>query len=494
MTTYKSVIIDESKKFPGVKLRSPVILAICLAISGLLLTGCRGDSQDHAESPVIILGLDGIEWNFVLPMLKKGRLPNIAKLMERGYYGELETFKPTFSPVIWTSIATGKIHKKHGIRSFFRRLRDNRGRKTKKAAALVKSTDRKTKALWNILSDYNKNIWSIGWWMTFPVEEINGVMVSQTNTLPQLDTPRGMNEKIWKGMLIKGVRGQVYPPGLQKEMITILREVDKQLPFLLKQVFGEFRFPLSPLGKRLWDNCRWSFRADITYYRILLKLADEGSIPDLTLLYFGGPDVIGHRFFRYKHPELYRHKPTKEQISNFGTIIQDYYAYCDQVLGQLLEIYGPDVTVFIISDHGMDPVNLEEEFNPDDPWNESTSGGHDNNPPAFFLAAGPFIRKLPMNKPLQNLTRQDLENVCTVYDITPTILAMMRIPIGKDMDGKIVTKIFSDEFRLYSQPDAIATHDTAEFLVTQKRKKKEASSHPNEKKRLEQLRSLGYIK
>jgi predicted AlkP superfamily pyrophosphatase or phosphodiesterase len=471
------------KKF----LRQTVILIFCLLIVALFLSGCGGSSQDRAQGPIIILGLDGIEWDFVLPMIKKGRLPNIVKLMKRGYYGELETFAPALSPSIWTSIVTGKVVKKHGISGFFRRFSGS-GKIT-----LIKSTDRKTKALWNILSDYNKSVWSVGWWITFPVEKINGIMVSQTNALPQLDTPRGRNEKIWKGTLLKGVNGQVYPPRRQNEMITILNEVDEDLPALLKRIFGEFRFPLSQLGQRLWDNCRWAFRADTTYYRILGKLVKEDPLPDLTLLYFGGTDVVGHRFLRYMHPELYKHKPTKEQITNFGTIIEDYYAYCDRILEELLEIYGPDATFFVISDHGMDPINLDAEFNPDAPWNANTSGGHKDNPPAFFLAAGPHIRKLPMNKPLQNLTRQDLEKVCTVFDITPTILAMLRIPIGKDMDGKVVKKIFRDEFPIDIQPPPVPTHDTPEFLTNQKKRKKQKFISPEEKERLEQLRSLGYI-
>lgn len=474
------------KKFQSIKLRLTLLLIICPVIVILLAGGCGEYKQGREKKPVIILGLDGFEWDFVLPMIKKKQLPNMVKLMKRGYYGELETFAPTFSPAIWTSIVTGKIHKKHGISNFFHYLPN-------KKITLVKSTDRKTKAIWNIVSDYKMSVWSIGWWITFPAEEINGIMVSQTNTLPELDTPRGRNEKIWKGTLVKGIKDQVYPPGRHVEMISLLREVDQELPALQKQIFGEFRYPLSPLGKRLWDNCRWSFRADTTYYRIVRKLVKEGSVPDLTLLYISGPDVVGHRFLRYMRPEFFRHKPTKEQISNFGTIIENYYAYCDRLLEQLMGIYGPDVTFFIISDHGMDPVNLEVEFNPDDPWNANISGGHKNKPPGFFLASGPLICNLSMEKSLQNMNRQDLQKVGTVFDITPTILTLMGIPIGKDMDGMVLTKIFRDEFRLDLLPPAVATHDTPGFLARQKKRKKKNIINPDEKERLEQLRSLGYI-
>ncbi len=62
--------------------------------------------------------------------------------------------------------------------------------------------------------------------------------------------------------------------------------------------------------------------------------------------------------------------------------------------------------------------------------------------------------------------------------------------IGKDMDGRVLTKIFRDEFRIDRQSAAIDTHDTSEFLA---RRGIKALPHPGEKERLEQLRSLGYI-
>jgi len=49
--------------------------------------------------------------------------------------------------------------------------------------------------------------------------------------------------------------------------------------------------------------------------------------------------VVSHRFWRYMQPDIYRHKPTQEQIANLGTVIEDYYAYIDMTLGQLVKHY-----------------------------------------------------------------------------------------------------------------------------------------------------------
>ena len=127
-------------------------------------------------APLLVIGVDGLEWNVVLTMLREGSLPNLAQLMRQGIYGQLKTLRNPDSPAVWTSVATGKIPAKHGIVAFTRR--DDEGNRQ-----LYNNGDRKTKALWNILSDYRKRVAVIGWWMTYPVEEINGIMVAQTNTL-----------------------------------------------------------------------------------------------------------------------------------------------------------------------------------------------------------------------------------------------------------------------------------------------------------------------
>lgn len=479
--------VRKSRSHGGATFPPALILIFFAAALAFLSGACGRSRQDRARDSIIILGLDGLEWDFVLPMLKKDRLPNLAKLMRQGYFGELGTITPTLSPAIWTSIATGKNPGKHGIRSFFRYVSGNSN------PALLQSADRKTKAIWNILSDYEKSIWSIGWWMTFPAEEINGIMVSQTNTLPKEGTPRGRDKKIHKGTLVKNMKGQVFPAGRQDEMMAILRQVDEDLPGLLRATFGTFRYSFSALEALMWENCRWAFRADDTYHRITIRLAKKSPLPDLTMLYLGGPDVTAHRYLRYARPEFFRHKPSKEQMANFGGIIEGSYAYCDRILGELMELGGPEATFFIISDHGMEAKNQDAEFNSDDPADAITSGGHKNAPPGFFLAAGPNILKMPVKKSLSSLTRLDITRVGTVLDIAPTVLAMLRIPVGKDMDGRVITEIFRAGFHIDRQPPAVASHDTAGFFSLQKKRKRGYAPDQDVTERLEQLRSLGYL-
>ena len=153
--------------------RNGLVLFVALP-AGLGLAGVHGCGRDRAPAgagagdraaaespPVMLIGADGVEWNLVLPMLAEGRLPNIRGLMERGSYGLLETIIPTSSPIIWTTIATGKSRQQHGINGFV--YHDPR---RPDAPEIYTSADRTTSAIWNMVSAQDKRANVIGWWMT----------------------------------------------------------------------------------------------------------------------------------------------------------------------------------------------------------------------------------------------------------------------------------------------------------------------------------------
>ena len=454
------------------------------------MLACYGEAEQGASSgsppaagSILLVGIDGLEWNVMLPMLREGRLPTFSALIERGRYGLLESFIPTESPVIWTSVATGKQPRKHGIQGFAHRDPQN-----PRQLVLYDNRDRKTVALWEILSDHQRRVACIGWWMTHPVDPVSGVMVAQTNTSAQLDTREGRN--IWKGTLRKGVPDQVHPPERQDEMISILEQVDAELPDLTRRIFGEFPHPLRLLGQRLWDNTQWAFRADATYVRIALLLAGERPLPDLTLLYLGGPDIVGHRFWRYMKPDPFLHRPAFEEIENFGSVIEDYYAYVDAALGKLASAYGNETTLIVVSDHGMHAHNLTARFDRDHPPADVSSGHHREAPPGVFFAAGPIIHSEGAARPPPVLSRDDLRTVGSVLDLAPTLLAAFRIPTAADMDGRVIHELFTEDFRIAEQPPPVPTHDTEAFFA---RRARPSAAHPGHDERVEQLEALGYI-
>ena len=432
------------------------------------------------RTPVLLIGVDGMEWSVVEPLLAQGKLPAIRRLMDRGTYGYLTTIDPTFSPVIWTSIATGKVPAKHGIENFVYTVSVG----GKEEPRVYTSGMRKTKAFWNILSDQGRTVDCIGWWITYPAEPIHGVMVSQTNTTA---AARDSAKAIWKGTLLKGVEGQVSPPARQAAVMATLDAVDKALPAITRQIFGAFRHPLDPFGRLLWDETQWAFRADATYVRVAKDLLAQREPFDVFAVYIGGPDVVSHRFWQYAHPGEFAHPPDRDQIENFGKIIDDYYVYTDRVIGELLATQRPDVDVIVLSDHGFHAINQTRTFSAQDSPFDRNSGNHLDGPPGVLIAAGRDILRAHAGSGAQRSARPVLGSV---LDVTPTLLALQGIAVGRDMDGSPMKTIIRPE-RLAAAPITfVETHDT-ESWIAQRASRKEASDDDAE--RLEQLRSLGYI-
>lgn len=132
---------------------------------------------------VVIIGLDGMEPTLVERYMAEGRMPNFARLRERGCYHRLGTTLPALTPVAWASFLTGSNPGKHNIFDFL--TRDKRtylpalssvqitaGRRPKMRLL------RKGKPFWNLLGEHGifSNIIRVP--ITFPPERLRGVLLS----------------------------------------------------------------------------------------------------------------------------------------------------------------------------------------------------------------------------------------------------------------------------------------------------------------------------
>lgn len=459
--------------------RTPLALALLAALVPSLGCGSR-----EAQPPVLVVGVDGFEWDVALPLLAAGRMPHLAGLMQRGTYGLLETSQPTFSPVLWTTIATGKEPQAHGIGGFVKPRRS-----PKEPQALFSNADRRTKAVWNIASDAEREVAVVGWWMTFPAEPVNGVMVAQTNTAEQADVAGARN--IWKGALVRDVPGQVWPRAREAEVWSTFDAAAARLDDTEREIFGTFEHPHSELAQRLWENCSWAFRADAVYADLTAGFLGESVGRDLTLVYLGGPDVVGHRFWRWREPSRFADRPPEGEVADLGDVIDDYYVYVDAVLGRLLAAAAPDTRVLVIADHGMHAVNLERQFDDDAPTGDVNSGHHLDAPPGIVVAAGPGLRSADSALDLATLRKQDLPRLAHILDVAPTLLALLDLQPGQDMPGEPAPALL-DDARLSAARarGRVATHDTPQWTAQHAALE---VVDPGEAERLLQLQRLGYV-
>src|SRR5262249_5905138 len=149
--------------------------------AGTLGTGSGGAGGVGAECPlmgrwspppwgVLLIGIDSADWDLADPLIKSGALPHLGQLRDRGAWGPLRSMKPTLSPILWTTIATGRRPEDHGIIDFL--MKDP----ASGAEVPISRTLRRVKALWNIASDLSIPNTTIGWWATWPAEQVTGAM------------------------------------------------------------------------------------------------------------------------------------------------------------------------------------------------------------------------------------------------------------------------------------------------------------------------------
>ncbi|HUM45439.1 MAG TPA: alkaline phosphatase family protein, partial [Chitinophagales bacterium] len=58
---------------------------------------------------ILLIGWDAADWKVINPLMDNGLMPTLNKMVNEGVIANLATLDPPLSPILWTSIATGKL-------------------------------------------------------------------------------------------------------------------------------------------------------------------------------------------------------------------------------------------------------------------------------------------------------------------------------------------------------------------------------------------------
>lgn len=99
-----------------------------LVLLGITCGACA--PQPAGRSPLVVfIGADGATPEVIDELRSAGRLPAFERLIRTGTYGKMQSLaarrilseddrRRYASPIVWTTIATGKVPEKHGVRDF----------------------------------------------------------------------------------------------------------------------------------------------------------------------------------------------------------------------------------------------------------------------------------------------------------------------------------------------------------------------------------------
>ena len=432
----------------GTNRRSAALRAALLGMA--LATACA--PAPEPERRALVIGIDGATQAVLTPLMRAGRVPHMTRLAESGVYGELISARPLHSPRIWNTIATGKTPTRHGILSFT--FDSPKGERR-----LYLSRHRKVPAIWNILSEHGLTVSAINWWNTWPPERINGVMVSDHFFPGQLSG---------RESLFRAGGGEGGPSVSPVDWEARAQQAAEATPAAV--AFD------NPFGER-GDLPDWAnlesltdvFETDRRVAQVALEIS-EADDPRVLLVYFPGIDRVCHFLWigmddPEKYPPEFRLSPS--QMAAARAAVENYYVYTDAMIGRLLEAYGDDDLVMVLSDHGFEA----QPFGKPGEGPLVLTGGHES-PAArdgVLLARGAGIE-----------AGGGLDGM-SIRDIAPTLLAWLGLPAGADMDGAPAGWLGEGPFA------QVASYDGIEI------EREKAGSSEVEGDIVEQLRGLGYL-
>ena len=385
----------------------------CLAVLALpILLAC---GQAQVQGRVVVVALDGLDPDVLDLLMQEQKLPSFSALRQQGAWGRLRSLKPLLSPVVWTTIATGRTPLDHHI-SDFTALDRATGERVP-----VTSRMRTVKALWNIFSDQGRTAAVIGWWATWPAESIQGTIVSDRLCYHFLF------EQGFRGA--EDTTGLISPSARFQELSRLVRR-PADLPADRVAAFLDGEAPAFSRPFEFKDDLshfRWALATAESYADIGLRLWTSDS-PDLLMVYVEAADTVSHL---YGH--LFRAGKLageiEEQRRRFGHAVERTYQFIDRLVGQYMQNIDDHTTLVVLSDHGFmlgalpeDPSHLRD-------LRRVSAANHRLD--GVLIMYGRAVRQ-----------GSEVVNA-GILDVAPTILALAALPASAEMPGRVLTEALS---------------------------------------------------
>jgi hypothetical protein len=469
------------------EVRALSLLALALAAPALIPRLGVEASAGAAVPPrargerLLVVGVDGADWRWMEPLLARGDLPRFAALREQGAWGRLRTIEPTLSPVVWTTMVTGKGPAEHGISGFLAaRLEGVNGplpelvpvrylgfglldaglrRSERIVLAPVTSAARRVPAFWNIASRAGSPVSVLNWWATWPAEAVVGHVISERAFYQAVESrgAPGGDETTFPDRLYDDVARTVLSPedvGIETARGYMDVSPEEWQPAALADYTGQ---------KGIVRQFPYFYSHFESTRRLALLLAERGRVDF--------PSAPPDLFVLFRFVDMACHASLAEsELTGGGTaspgharVVSEAYRAMDRALGQLVDAFGAG-NVIIVSDHGFDIETRRG----------ARRANHGNAPDGIFLAAGSAFR------------HGEVEGM-SVYDVVPLLLHLKGFSVARDLPGRVPRAALSPalaarasgEIASYGTRDASGSFASGDARV--------------DEEMVERLKALGYV-
>ncbi len=256
---------------------------------------------------VVVLGIDGLPFEFAKGLLGGEVMPRLAAIAARGDFRQMDSVHPCVSTAAWTSFITGVQPGKHGLYGFVDR------RDGSYEIEIPLATSIAAKNIWQILSEAGKRVFGMNVPVTCPPVEVNGVLVAD--------------------FLCPSIDQAALSPDVRLYLKSINYQIDSDPALGHKSIDRMLRNLHLTLEKRV--------QAALHYLR-----SEEWA-------YFHAHIMETDRLFHFLYA---RHLAGDARLS---AEFLGFLRKVDDAIGQIAAATPPDAGLIVLSDHGFCPIKAE---------------------------------------------------------------------------------------------------------------------------------------
>ncbi|HEX9163762.1 MAG TPA: alkaline phosphatase family protein [Thermoanaerobaculia bacterium] len=364
------------------------------------------------KRPLIVVAIRNLPYDWILTMSGEGILPFIDSTARRGYFTRIEPFPTTSPDSLWASLATGKLPYRHGVTGQFSyRTPLNAADPSDRFLLVPNGVGFK---IWGLIPPV-KRISSqlpagdaLPLWTAFQRLSLRSELINWPSA-----APTGADRVVTDDAIRSDLRGQ------QRAVAPVAQRFNGA----------------GPAKQRILDG----LAADLS----AMSIAQGNGGFDLRVVALEG----------FSEAQKALHIFTNDlppRSSMKGEALRAYAEQIDRMLASLARA-NPDDLIVICSPSGVVPTALpatawsllSQEIRADDP-------GADDG---FVLIIGPGV------------AHKVKPTGAEVIDVVPTVLFAADLPVGRDMDGRILTEAFDDKFLRETMLSAIQTYEAERLVV-----------------------------
>jgi hypothetical protein len=361
------------------------------------------------DKNITIIGMQGLSFDFIIPLINQGKLPNFAWLMEQGSWGRLENYSPNVLIALNTSFNTGKLPAKHGEFS----------PTTHRLLNIPQKIDVIPRFI------FFMGLRRIGLLETFP------------------RSPKYRLKDIWKIFEENNITHIKMDPLFSMDVENLSEKTAADFNRFIKEFKHEY---LS-----IFDHLKKALRFDLDLEEAFTegKSASEAQMSYLLLV---GLNLVQSYFYKYNFPDMYG-DIDQEKIAKYSTVIEKYYELYDKIIGKHLASMKEDELLIVYSPHGVEPLPIWKRIafwifeDPD------VSASHATSPEGVVFFYG---KNIIHGRRIQGMR---------LIDMAPTLLNYLELPVGKDMDGIVNSSMFVEDFKIGNPVLYISSYEEVEIKV-----------------------------